>query len=126
MILVTTPEPTAIMDAYALIKTMSGEYPGSRVKLVVNNADTMREAEYTMKKIIEVVSTYLKIDIERFGCVLRDPAVSKAVRGQCPLIISQPKSAAAGSIREIAEGFLETESDRPGGIRGFFKRFLGA
>ncbi|MDR3208175.1 MAG: MinD/ParA family protein [Oscillospiraceae bacterium] len=122
VILVTTPEPTAIMDAYALVKGLAGEGGAPRVRLVVNRAGSPEEAESTFKTLSAVVRLYLKTDIENMGSLPSDEAVSRAVRLQQPFLISFPRSAAARSVEDLAQRFLDGEPPRKNGLRAFFKR----
>jgi len=83
---VTTPEPTAITDAYALIKVVSsriaqarGEAP-MRMRLVVNQTMNDAEARETATNIVTVAKRFLDVDIEALGGIPADPAVLRAVR----------------------------------------------
>ena len=121
VIVVTTPEPTAIMDAYALIKTVESSGSNARMRLVVNKAESVGEAVNTLAKFAAVVRLYLKLEMEELGYVLMDPVVAKAVRLQKPFVISFPKSAAARNIDSITWKFLNVEPEHAPGMRGFFR-----
>jgi flagellar biosynthesis protein FlhG len=126
VVVVTTPEPTSIMDAYALIKFLTARAEGGpRVRLVVNRADSEGEAADTLRKVAAVVRLYLRTEIEELGFVLSDPAVSKAVRLQRPFVLSFPQSAAARNIETLAWRFMGTEPERRPGLRAFFTRMAG-
>ncbi len=126
VIVITTPEPTAIMDAYALVKSVSNSDSPARMRLVVNKAESAAEGEDTLAKFLGVVRLYLKIDLEPLGYVLSDPAASKAVRLQHPFMLSFPKSQAARDMEAITWRFmnLEPESDRKSGLRGFLNNLI--
>ncbi|MDR0381823.1 MAG: MinD/ParA family protein [Oscillospiraceae bacterium] len=126
VVVVTTPEPTSIMDAYALIKFLTERAEsGPRVRLVVNRADSEGEAADTLRKVAAVVRLYLRTEIEEMGFILSDPAVSRAVRLQRPFVLSFPQSAAARNIETLAWRFMGTEPERRPGLRAFFTRMAG-
>lgn len=125
VIVITTPEPTAIMDAYALVKAVSkSDGRDTKIRLVVNKAESAAEGEDTLIKFAGVVRLYLKVELETLGYVLSDPSVSKAVRLQNPFMLSFPKSQAARNMEAITWRFmnLEPEAERKGGLRGFFAK----
>ncbi|MDL2288427.1 MinD/ParA family protein [Oscillospiraceae bacterium OttesenSCG-928-F05] len=126
-IVVTTPEPTSIMDAYALIKT-AAKYSGTgRLRLVMNRAETISEAETTLGRVCDIVEQYLDIDMDRLGYVLFDSTVPKAVKQQSPIVVSYPKSVAAKNIEAIARKFADApeEAQSATGLRAFFRNLLG-
>lgn len=128
IILVTTPEPTSITDAYALIKMVSKMDKNKNMKIVVNRAEDNEEAGQILKKLILASEKFLSYKISALGYVLNDNSVTKAVKQQQPFIISYPKSVATRYIREIAGKLLksyETEEAAPaGGIKGFVGRLM--
>ena len=127
VIVVTTPEPTAIMDAYALVKTVTNHSEGSRtrLRLVVNKADSVTEARDTMAKFTAVVRLYLKIEVEELGHLLADPVVSRSIRLQRPFMMSFPKSQAAKDIETITWKLMNLEPEQPpSGLRGFLSNLM--
>jgi flagellar biosynthesis protein FlhG len=125
VIIITTPEPTAIMDAYALVKSIVSRTRNSRLRLVVNRADNVNDAEDSLYKFSTVVSQYLKTDVEVLGYVLNDPVVGKSVRVQNPFFIQAPRSTAARNVDNIAWKFLElTPSGKGLTFKTFLNRFL--
>jgi flagellar biosynthesis protein FlhG len=127
VILVTTPEPTAIMDAYALLKTVSTMEHGCRIRLVVNKADTIQEADATLQNLEKAASAYLGMQIERLGCIPTDPNAVKAVKEQTPLLTAYPTSPASLSVSQIARRFMELPNEpEKNGVRRFFNLFFKA
>lgn len=125
VILITTPEPTAIMDAYALVKSIVTRSRGSRLRLVVNRAESVVDAEDALGKFLTVVSQYLKTEVEILGYVLNDPAVGKAVRVQNPFFLQYPRSTASRNIDSIAWKFLDLNPSEQGlTFKSFLNRFL--
>jgi len=129
-IVVTTPEPTAITDAYAVIKMVHGIDAGVSFRLVVNRVSEWSEGKRTADKISTVAKQFLDLDIPLLGCIEDDPNVPKAVKKQIPFSVAYPNSPAARSVRRIAASFAQTAgagTDRPdeqAGIKGFLSRML--
>lgn len=102
IIVVTTPEPTAMADAYATIKAVSRHNPAAWLGLVVNLARDRREAEVTAQKLAQVSERFLSIHLERLGFIPLDPCVALAVREQQPFLMAYPASPASRYIRRLA------------------------
>jgi flagellar biosynthesis protein FlhG len=125
VIVVTSPEPTSMMDAYALIKTLSSAGGENKMRLVVNRAETTTEAEETLTKFASVVRLYLRLEMEELGYVLFDQQVSRAVKAQTPFIIGYPKSTAARNIENIAWKLLDIKPETTGsGFKGFLQNLV--
>ncbi len=126
-LVVTTPEPTAIADAYALIKLLItrpregvGEGGNGRFALVVNNAKDEREARAVHQRIEGVTRRFLDATVPFAGWVPTDKAVQQAVRERSPFVIGHPKSPASRGVGRLAgyvgERFgLNPTQDRRGG-----------
>lgn len=125
-IVVTTPEPTSITDAYALIKMVKAMNVEVQFKLIVNRASDTREGKQTAEKISLVAKRFLQTDLPSLGIVPDDPNVSKAVKRQIPFTIAYPASDAASAIERIAKQYLEiVQTNRgSGGVKGFLHKLL--
>ncbi|MFC5702115.1 MinD/ParA family protein [Cohnella faecalis] len=120
---VTTPEPTSITDAYALIKMMKTMGHDVPFRLVVNRVSDEREGRQTSDNFRQVADKYLGMDIPVLGYIPDDNHVSKAVKRQTALSLAFPDSAAAKGIDRIASAYLMEERDRaPAGMNGFLQR----
>ncbi len=125
VILVTTPEPPAIVDAYAVAKTLFGSQTQSKVRLVINKAESEEEAQRIINNFLNVSKNYLGAKIEKLGFITEDSSVVKAVKTQKPFVLSFPSSAAARNVAAIAESFLELpHEEHHKGFRGFIKKML--
>jgi len=102
IILVITPEPTSITDAYALLKILCLNKIDSTVMIAINQCMSMEVANKLYSKFKEVVQKNLNIDIFPLGTIPLDPHISKAVKQQEPLISVFPNSDAAKGIKNIA------------------------
>lgn len=125
-IVVTTPEPTSITDAYALIKMVKTMEVDVQFKLVVNRATDTREGKQTAEKISMVSQRFLQSDLPHLGILPDDPNVSKAVKRQIPFTVAYPGSEASIAIDRIAKHFLEIpQSSVPsGGVKGFLHKMF--
>jgi flagellar biosynthesis protein FlhG len=122
-IFVITPEPTSVMDAYALVKAVLHYDRLPRLLALVNRAENAAEADAILQKFCAVVRLYLDTDIRSAGYILADEAVVRAIRAQKPFVIMSPRSAAARNIDSVAWGFMRDNIEiKPGAIQGFFNR----
>jgi flagellar biosynthesis protein FlhG len=102
IVLVMTPEPTSITDAYALLKILCLNRIESNVMIAINQCMSMEVAYKLYAKFKEVVQKNLKMDIFPLGTIPLDPHVSKSVKDQEPLITRYPASDAAKGIKNLA------------------------
>lgn len=129
ILLVTTPEPTSITDAYALIKMVSNRDKNKMIKIIVNRAENTGEAVDILNKLSLVAKKFLKIELDSLGYILQDESVIKAVKLQQPFSISFPRSQASKHIREISRKIACMKQDKDpaedSGIKGFLNRLVG-
>lgn len=102
-IILTTPEPHAITDAYALIKVASRDHADLKLRLVVNRVQDEAEAREIARKMMFASQRFLETDMRFLGHIVDDQSVSRAIRQQQDLLSAQPKSRAASCIRTIAQ-----------------------
>ncbi|ALS21653.1 MULTISPECIES: MinD/ParA family protein [Paenibacillus] len=126
-IVVTTPEPTSITDAYAIIKMVHSMNDQVAFRLVVNRATDWKEGRQTADKISMVAKQFLNLDIPALGFVLDDSNVSKAVKKQVPFTVAFPFSAASKSISELTDNFIAKQSPaemQTGAVKGFLTKMI--
>lgn len=125
IIVVTTPEPTALLDAYSMVKVVFAENPAALIKLVVNMVRDEAEAREVADKMAILVHRFLGGAVEPAAWVPRDPAVGDAVREQTPLLMLYPNSAATRCIQALA-GKLAAGRERgaKSDLGGFFSRVM--
>lgn len=111
-ILVTTPEPTAILDAYALLKTLCQSSDMPNIRLIMNKAVSLKEAQNAVDSFVRITRKYLNKQIEPLGSILYDNDMAKSIKQQTPLLISQPKSVTAKNIVSIAQLLLDLPVDK--------------
>ena len=122
-IVVTTPEPTAITDAYATIKVLTRNEEYGDVRCLVNQAGSRREAHEVLERITVAARQFLNVYVASAGYVLTDPAVPISVRRRRPLMLEFPTSQAARCVQGIAHKLALTR--RKPDRRGFFRRLAG-
>lgn len=114
VLLVATPEPTSITDAYALLKTLCRYeefYENSiRIKMIANRTHSYYEGEELFSKLDTVVKKFLKVNMEYLGYIPYDEKLQKAVMRQQPVTISYPNAVSTRAMLEIAL-FLESGSE---------------
>lgn len=126
ILIVTTPEPTAITDAYALMKLLSNQYHEKHFNLIVNFIRNEDEALEVYRKLTMVANRYLDISIDYIGSIPRDKMMVDAIRKQQVLVQLYPESKTAGAFQALARTVVqEPQSIAPkGSIQFFWKRLL--
>ncbi|MCL2138185.1 MAG: MinD/ParA family protein [Treponema sp.] len=125
-IIITTPEPTAITDAYGIIKIIAMEYNlfNLSLKLVVNRTRGSAEAKSVANNMIKTIGQYLYMKVDYLGFIYDDPAIPSAVRHQRPLMIIDPKSKASICIQHMAERIDKNLPEETGGIGSMLKKIF--
>ena len=123
ILLITTPEPTAITDAYAMIKALSRKRKDLNIKLLVNLAGSREEAESTMKRISSVTLRFLNVNVQYLGYLLQDPNIPIAARLQKSFVKEYPNTTATSCLNNIVASFLNSDDGTQTlGVEGYFRR----
>jgi len=123
ILVVTTPEPTAITDAYALMKVMAAHCGERRFRLLVNQVRGPEEALDVYRRLALAADRFLGVAVDLAGSVPHDAAVGRAVRGQRGVVQAGP-GGAFEALAETVEGWHS--GFRPkGGPQFFFNRVAG-
>ncbi|HBE03041.1 MAG: hypothetical protein A2096_04215 [Spirochaetes bacterium GWF1_41_5] len=122
VLIVTTPEPTSITDAYGIIKAIAAEKKDRPVKLIINRCRDMAEGRKTAIHILDICRRFLSLEVENLGLVYDDPAVRESVSRQKPFTCLYPKHKVSVCLDHLAQRLLQLEPDKlpAGGIRQFF------
>ncbi|PWW06414.1 flagellar biosynthesis protein FlhG [Paenibacillus cellulosilyticus] len=126
-IVVTTPEPTAITDAYALMKMVRSFGHTPSFRLVVNRALDNREGLQTAEKIAMAARKFMGIEVPLLGIIADDSSVSRAVREQRPFSLAYPTSDASRGIQSITRAYLDMPAlsqSTNGGVKGFLHKMI--
>lgn len=125
MILVTTPEPTSITDAYSLVKALSHFKLRSSAKVVVNRCYTKEEGICTFEKFSNAANKFIGFDLSYLGFIYDDRALEKSVREQKAVVLAQQNAKSSKCIREISEKILKDYGEKSvKGTDGFFKKLF--
>ena len=126
ILVVVSPEPTAITDAYALMKVLSKNYSVNQFQLLINTVKSEKEARAVYKNLCTVSDRFLNISIDYLGHILYDPALSRAVREQKAIVEFLPGSPASLCFRRVAREVASRAKDAEpkGNIQFFWKRIF--
>lgn len=128
-IILTTPEPTSITDAYAIVKAISEEnIEMPELKVVVNMAEDHNEGLEVFEKMNKVSTRFLNIELKSLGYLPRDNNLIRAVKKQQPVVISYPNSEISRGIENISKAILTSSSTvmpETRGIKNFMRRLAG-
>lgn len=120
LLVVSTPEPTSITDAYALIKALCRQRENVNVSLLVNMVRDRNEARQVYERINAVCKRFLGLSVGDAGHVVSDARVQGAVRRRVPFVLEMPDAPASLCIGRLAHK-LDRHAAEPDG-RGFFRR----
>jgi flagellar biosynthesis protein FlhG len=115
IVLITTPEPSSITDAYAMIKVVCAEKPTANIGLIVNQAKNQAQAREVANKIADVSRQFLNFPVFILGTLPSDPYVPRAVMQRRPWVELYPRAAATGAIKQIAAKILNGDDPKAPG-----------
>ncbi|NTW58595.1 MAG: MinD/ParA family protein [Nitrospirae bacterium] len=121
IVIVTSPEPTAITDAYALIKVLSTRYQEKEFHVLVNSVKNSDEAVEVFRRLSLAADKFLNISLDYLGYLPYDESVQNAVREQQAFVDLYPNRPISRRIMEIAQLFL----DRSEKVKGTLQFFIG-
>ncbi|MDS1029545.1 MinD/ParA family protein [Bacillota bacterium LX-D] len=124
LIVILTPEPTSLTDAYGIMKIVSKFKLHPAVHMVVNRVNSRQEAMRTISKIEVVTKKFLQLKVSPLGYIHDDKVVNKAVMKQEAFILKYPNSVAADNILQIATNLLQGNFRPPKGTTGFINRLI--
>lgn len=127
IILVTTPEPTSIMDSYGVLKILSRKRDTTRVRVFVNMAEDEQDARHVMNTIKMISRQFFNISVEELGWMYYDPQVSRAVRQQQPFVLLFPSAKATRAMNQTASRFCNYDVDflTERGLRNVWRKMVG-
>lgn len=126
VLLVTTPEPPALADAYGMVKIIAQRSPGARVHVVVNMVRQIGEGQMVFQHLWQGAQRFLGFELNLLGEVPYDPAVNRAVQEQTPFVLAYPRSPAGRAVAEVASELIGTRTPTAGGLRGLIRRMWRA
>ena len=134
VLVVATPDPTSLTDAYGLIKVLAMRNHHAVLQVIVNMCDDDRSGREVFSRLYSVSRRFLSRELSFAGYVPRDPMVQRAVREMRPFYIVYPRCKAALAIDRVADQLLNANEVKDGaksraanglgGISGLFRRML--
>ena len=110
-IIVTTPEPTSILDAYALVKTIVKRDNTHQIHVLINKCESKKEAQRVQEGFIEVVGRHLGKSVSPLGLIMYNHEIPLSIKRQTPITVTNPGGPTAKEIEQVARFLL----DLPGG-----------
>jgi len=103
ILLVVTPEPTSITDAYALVKTLSGRYGAFNFRLLINMCRDAEEGASLYRKLSAITVRFLEVSLDYAGCILHDELLLESVKRRGALCRLYPDAKASLGFRALAQ-----------------------
>ncbi len=122
LLVVTTPEPTSITDAYAVIKTINAQTSNPDIRLLVNMVEDEAEARAVFARIHGVCQRFLDLSPSYAGHVVSDARVPQAVRQRRPFVLDAPHAKASACVLSLAHRLDRHAADPKQPSAGFMKR----
>jgi flagellar biosynthesis protein FlhG len=126
IILVGTPEPTSLIDVYAMVKVVSARDPLKPIWLLVNNAQGEDEAMETIEWIQAAAREFLGKEVWGIGAIPSDAHVLQAVREQGAVADLFPDSPASKAFRAISRVLVDKIPLQKDGLRAFWEKLIHA
>jgi flagellar biosynthesis protein FlhG len=127
ILVVATPEPTSMTDAYAMIKVLNKTHGVERFGLVLNQVMSVAEAQDVYMRLNSITSRFLSVMVELHGWLPIDPSVRSAVMAQKPVTIQYPNAPYPVAVRKLAEKLLmRPNKGSEGRLQFFWNRLLGS
>lgn len=128
VVIVATPEPTSITDAYSLLKTVNRNKDftavDKKIQIVSNRVGSKEEGKEIYEKLNMVSTKFLNIQMEYLGAIMQDSNASKAVIEQKPVSLAFPNSVSTRCYQEISNKMLELDEVKEEPREGIAKFFL--
>ena len=127
VLVVATPEPTSLADAYAMIKVLNRRCGMDRIGLVINQASSEREAREVFMRLSDLTSRFLPVVLSFAGQIPMDPHVRESVMIQRPVVVAYPAAPSSVAIAELADALLmrPLPPNASGRLQFFWERLIG-
>lgn len=121
--IVTTPEPPAITDAYAMMKYIHVNEKEKPLYLIVNRAESTAEAKRTLTSFSNVALQFLQKEVIQLGFIPFDRVVRKAVIAQKPFITMNRRASASKAVEQLVSSYIGNEDrDKGSSFNQFMSR----
>ncbi|SES75642.1 flagellar biosynthesis protein FlhG [Oceanobacillus limi] len=127
-IVVTTPEPTSITDAYSMIKHIVTQQPTMPLNIVMNRALSQKTGSKSLEKFQQVILQFLEVKVKPIGILPNDPIVTTAVIRQVPYSLLNEKAAITKALKQMTKDYIsltdESKDEKPMSFIQKFKRLI--
>jgi len=123
VLLVMTPEPTALADAYTIIKALNLMDEKKEIRAIVNKTHNSSDGEESITRLNILTSRFLRLSISYLGSIPEDVWVERAIREQNLFVVRYPFSKAARALNDIAVK-IAGEEKKGAGFKRFFKSIV--
>jgi flagellar biosynthesis protein FlhG len=124
VILVTTPEPTSMTDAYAVVKMVHSKDRNVHMKLIINQCTSDKEGQQTANNFKKVTEQFLNKRIDTLGFIPSDVHVTSSVKKQIPFLLGFPSSPASKAVQNVTYEFLQVPVPYKLGVKGFLLKMF--
>jgi flagellar biosynthesis protein FlhG len=126
VVVVATPEPTSLADAYAMAKVLSRRFGVPRLHVLANMVASPREGEWVFRKLAGLADRFLDVGTDYLGFVYHDAAVARSISTGRPFPTAEPDCPASRCVAAIAArlGAVERAAHGHGGVELFWHRLL--
>jgi flagellar biosynthesis protein FlhG len=127
ILVVLTPDPTSLTDAYALIKVLNQRYRETHFSVVTNMVRDEIEGRMVFQKLSDVASRFLCVSLDYRGFIPNDPILRQSIRAQQLVTQVQSRTPASLALRNLAENLKHSErfNQAKGGIQFFWQQLSG-
>lgn len=105
-IVITTPEPTSVTDAYGMIKHVVNRKRDMPLHVILNREFIYQDGLKALERFKAVVSKFLDVEIHSVGIIPDDKVVTQAIVRQIPYTLYNEKSKAAKALKEITYNYV--------------------
>ena len=124
-LLIVSPEPTSLSDAYAAVKALC-QHGARRFRVIVNGVQSDEAARRVFDRLTQVTSRFLTANVRFLGWLPRDESVPRAIIAQRPVVDAFPKSSFSRALGNVADALLREPARAPlnGGVKLLWHRLL--
>ncbi len=108
IVVVAHAEPTALADAYALIKVLNTEKREKHFKLLINRSHNAQDGIDSFRRLTEVSDEFLNVSLDYLGSLPEDVAVQRSVKIQRPVVVEAPRAPFSLALERVGDKLLAT------------------
>lgn len=110
-IVITTPEPTSITDAYSMIKYIVHKDQNMPINVVMNRCTSEKNGKQSLDRFQHIISRFLSVEVNKMGLLPDDKIVSEAVIRQTPYVLLNKRSSISKSMKQLTNDYMRNHND---------------